>query len=274
MDGEDGDGTDENSFNKKPRWQRFLILFAGAALNVILGFLIICIINFFTVKYLPTNIIAEFDDNAVSNSCGLKVGDDIVKINNYKISNQYDYATILGTNGVKPVDITVVRDGKEVVIKNVKFVEVENEDLGKIFKLDFKVYPQKLGFFGVIKYSFDETVSVSKSIYDFIGKIFTGSADINQVSGPVGTSAAIGESVKYGFDSLMLMMAIISVNLGVVNLLPFPALDGGRILVLIIEAIRRKPLNPKVETAINAVGLVFLLLLMVLISFKDVIKLF
>ena len=274
MDGEDGEGTEENSFNKKGRFQRFFILFAGAALNIILGFFIITVINFFTIDLVPTNVVAKFSENAVSNSYGLNVNDEIVEINGYKISNQYDVATVFGTNGVKPVDVTVIRDGKKILLEDVKFPESEDKDIGKFFVLDFGVYGRKVSFFEVIKYSFDETVSVSKSIYTFLGSIFKGTADIKQVSGPVGTSAMIGESVKYGIDSLFLIMAIISVNLGIVNLLPFPALDGGRILLLFLEAVRRKPLNPKIEGAINAIGLGLLLLLMAVISFKDVFSLF
>lgn len=274
MDGEDGEGTDDNSFNKKGRLQRFLILFAGAALNIILGFVIICIINFCTIELVPTNIIAKFADDSVSDTFGLQVKDEIIEINGYKILNQYDVATVFGTNGVKPVDITVLRDGKKIVLKNVKFPIAKSDDIGEFFTLDFGVYGREVTFFEVIKYSFDETVSVSKSIYTFLGSLFKGNADINQVSGPVGTSAMIGESVKYGIDSLFLIMAIISVNLGIVNLLPFPALDGGRILILALESIRRKPLNPKVEGAINAVGLIILLLFMAIISFKDILNLY
>ena len=97
---------------------------------------------------------------------------------------------------------------------------------------------------------------------------------MNQISGPVGTTTAIGESAKVGLDSLLLVVALISINLGIVNLLPFPALDGGRILFLAIEAVRRKPISQKVEYAVNAAGLILLLALMAVITVKDVIHLF
>ncbi len=272
MDGEDGGGDNPNSFNNKPHWQRFLILVTGALMNIFLGFILICIINSQTAL-LPTNVIARFDDNAISSETGLKVNDKITKINNYKIDNYIDLSYALASNGTKPLDVTVIRDNKKQVINDVEFTVVDDEQLGKCYTIDFYVYGVKRSFLNSIKYSFDWTVSISKSIYAFFGSLFTGSADLNQVSGPVGTTTAIGSSLQYGLDSLLLMVALISINLGIVNLLPFPALDGGRIVLLALEAIRRKPLNPKIETAINAVGLILLLSLMLLISFKDIIKL-
>ncbi len=273
MDGEDGDGTDENSFNKKPYWKRFLILVTGALMNILLGFILICIINS-QRALLPTTVVAQFDDNAVSNAGGLKENDEIVDINGYGVNSYLDMTYALATAGTDPVSVTVLRDGGKVTLDKVSFPVVEDEQLGECFSIDFVVFGVKRSFISTVKYSFDWTVSISKSIYSFFGTLFTGKADINQVSGPVGTTTAIGESVKLGLDSLLLVVALISINLGIVNLLPFPALDGGRILLLAIEAVRRKPLSQKVEYSINAAGLILLLALMAVITVKDVIKLF
>ncbi len=273
MDGEDGEGTDENSFNKKPYWNRFLILVMGAVMNIVLGFILICIINSQTAL-LPTTVVAEFDNNSLSNSYGLKEYDRITKIENYNVNSFLDITYALSTSGTQPIDITVIRDEKEHVLTDVVFPIANDDQIGEYFSLDFKVFGEKRSFISTIKYSFDWTISISKSIYSFFGTLFTGSADINQVSGPVGTTTAIGESVQAGLDSLLLIVALISINLGIVNLLPFPALDGGRVFLLIIESIRKKPLNPKIETGINAVGLILLLALMAVITIKDVINLF
>ena len=273
MDGEDGGGTDENSFNNKKYWQRFLILFAGAALNIILGFVLICIINYFTAK-LPTTVIALFDDGASSQQSGLQVDDKIIDIDGYGINSFYDMSYAMSTKGTEPLSVTVLRDGKEVTVENVSFKIAHDDTIGNYFDLDFKVYPQKRTFWGNLKFSFDWTVSITKSIYSFLGSLFVGQGNLNHVSGPVGTTVAIGQSVSYGFKSVLLMVALISLNLGIVNLLPFPALDGGRILLLAIESVRRKPISPKVETAINATGLILLLVLMAVITLKDVINLF
>lgn len=273
MDGEDGDGTDENSFNKKPYWNRFLILIMGALMNMVLGFILICIINSQT-SLLPTTIVAEFAETSVSDDCGLQVEDKIVKVNGYGVNSFFDLTYALSTSGTDPVTVTVIRNGAETTLENVSFLVDENEQIGKFFTIDFKVYGEKRSFISAVKYSFDWTVSISKSIYSFIGTLFTGKANINQVSGPVGTTAAIGESVSNGIEPLLLVVALISINLGIVNLLPFPALDGGRVVLLIIESIRKKPLNQKVEVAINAAGLILLFTLMAIISVKDIINLF
>ncbi|MBP3480257.1 MAG: RIP metalloprotease RseP [Clostridia bacterium] len=273
MDGEDGDGTDENSFNKKPYWQRFLVLVTGALMNILLGFILICIINAFS-KLMPTTVIAKFDDGAVSAQSGLKENDKILKINNYGVNSYLDITYGLATAGTDPVSVTVERDGETVVLNDVQFPVANDDNVGEYLTLDFMVFGKRPSFLSTIKYSFDWTVSISKSIYSFFGTLFTGQADLNQISGPVGTTTAIGESAKVGLDSLLLVVALISINLGIVNLLPFPALDGGRILFLAIEAVRRKPISQKVEYAVNAAGLILLLALMAVITVKDVIHLF
>ena len=273
MDGEDGEGTDSNSFNKKPYWQRFLILVIGAVMNILLGFILICIINSQS-ELVPTTVVAQFDDNSVSNSSGLMADDKIVKINNYGVNSYLDITYALASASAEPVSITVERNGTTIVLSDVSFPVIQDDNLGECFQPDFRVYGVKPTFIGNLKYSFDWTISISKSIYSFFGTLFTGKADFNQVSGPVGTTTAIGESTKLGIDSLLLIVALISINLGIVNLLPFPALDGGRILLLAIESVRRKPLSQKIEYGINAAGLILLLGLMLVITVKDIIKLF
>lgn len=273
MDGEDGDGESEDSFNKKAYWKRFLILVTGAIMNIVLGFILICIIMS-QRDLLHTTVVGKFDKASVSDTCGLKVDDKIVKINNYKVDSYLDITYAIGTVGVNPVDITVIRNGSEVVLNNVSFPTITDENLGEVYTLDFRVYGVKRSFLNSIQHSFEWTVSITKSIYSFLGTIFTGQAKMSQVSGPVSTTVAIGESIQYGLDSLLLIVALISINLGIVNLLPFPALDGGRVLLLGIEAIRRKPLNPKIEVGINAVGMILLFCLMIVVAIKDIVNLF
>ncbi len=273
MDGEDGNGESEHSFNKKAYWKRFLILVTGALMNIFLGFVLICIVNS-QVKNLPTTVVGAFLEDSTSNLSGLQVDDEIIKINKYGINSYLDISYALSTAGTDPVDVLVVRDGNEQILKDVVFPIEKDENIGEYLTVDFQVYGEKRSFISTIKYSFEWTISISKSIYSFFGSLFTGKADVSQVSGPVGTTVAIGESVKYGLDSLLLIVALISINLGIVNLLPFPALDGGRTLLLAVEAIRRKPLGEKVEVAINAVGMIILFGLMIIVSIKDVFNLF
>lgn len=273
MDGEDGDSDDENAFNKKPKWKRFIILITGALMNILFGFILICIV-YSTMNLLPTTVIGSFDENAVSNTTGLLENDKIVKINDYNIYSYMDISYAMTKDGTVPLEVTVERDGQKVVVPNVEFATIEDKNLGEIYTTDFSVYGEKRNLFSVIRYSFQSTISISRSIYSFLGTLVTGHADINQVSGPIGTTSAIGQSASIGLRPLLLIVALISINLGIVNLLPFPALDGGRVLLLIIEAIRKKPLSQKVEVGINAAGLILLMGLMVVIAVKDVIYLF
>lgn len=274
MEGEDGGGEGEGSFSNIPRWKRFLVLVMGAAMNIAMGFLLICCINA-TIPAYPTTTVAVFTENSVSQKAGLQQNDKIVEINDYNIYSYMDIPVALSQNSkAENFDITVRRDGKKVELKNVSFPKIEGPDYGDFYDTDFKVYGEKRSFLSVFRYSGGYTLSVMRSVYSFVGSLFTFNADLNQVSGPVGTASVIGESAVLGLDSLLLVVAIISINLGIMNLLPFPALDGGRILFLLIEAIRKKPMNPKVEAAINGIGLMLLLVLMVLIAIKDVINLF
>lgn len=275
MEGEDGDSDDENAFSKKPRWKRFLVLVMGAAMNILMGFLLICCINA-TMEKFPTTTIGDFQEEAYSSAAGgLQAGDEILSIDDYKIFSYYDFSYALSRDSkAEDFDITVNRDGKTVELQNVKFPKVELENGMSGHVVDFRVYGEERDVWSVLKYSTGFTISISRSIYSFIGSLFTMDADLSQVSGPVGTASAIGESATMGLDSLLLVVALISINLGIMNLLPFPALDGGRILLLLIEAIRRKPLNPKVEVILNGVGLIILMALMLIVTLKDVIGLF
>ncbi len=273
MEGEDGDSTDENSFASKPRWKRFLVLIMGAAMNILMGFLLICCVNA-TITAYPTTEVAEFYSDAVSSS-QLQQGDKIVSIDGYDIFSYMDLSYALSQKSEDHTfDVTVMRGGSKVELSNVPFPVIEDDQYGTFHDVDFKVYGEKRNVISVFRYSAGYTLSVSRSIYSSIFSMFSGKADFDQVSGPIGTASAIGESATVGLRSLLMMIAFISINLGVMNLLPFPALDGGRILLLGIEAIRRKPLNPKVESALNGAGLILLLCLMVVVAFKDIINLF
>jgi len=280
MDGEDGNGTDENSFNNKPKWKRFLILIAGAFNNLVFGFLLICIVYGFLAGWsaFPTTVIGEFHEDAVSSKHGLEINDRIYSVDGYRIFTYNDLGYACTKNGIEPLEVVVIRDGEHVTLKNVEFKVDSTDYTGEFYSIDFAVYPSKKTVWSTIKYSFNSTISLSRSIYSFLGSLITGNADLKNVSGPIGTTKVIGETVVADsgihFPSLILMTAMISLNLGVVNLLPFPALDGGRVVVLAYEAIFRRKMSEKVEVAINVIGFAILMVLMVLICIKDIIQLF
>lgn len=280
MDGEDGNGTDENSFNNKPKWKRFVILAAGAFNNMVFGFVMICLVYGLLagIKLYPTTIVAEFQNDAISQQSGLQKDDRIYSIDGYKIYTYTDLSYACTKNGTEPLDIMVIRNQQKVLLNDVKFPTEANELTGEMNTLDFKVYGAKKTFGSTISYSFNCMISLSRSIYSFLGTLITGRANLNNVSGPVGTTRIVGTAVSKGFNidfaSLFLMMAMISINLGVMNLLPFPALDGGRIFILLFEVIFRRKLNEKFEVIVNTVGFVILMLFMVFITLKDILNLF
>jgi regulator of sigma E protease len=276
MEGEDDDSNDKDAFNTKPVWKRIIVIVAGAFMNFVLGFIILLFI-FGGNKSQATTIVNSFSKNATSSitgtNGGLKVGDKFVKINGSSINNDTDiiFSLMRATSG--KVNIIVLRSGKETELDNVQFPMTKNPDGTKTMTNDFYVKSVKTTPLNVITHSFTFTVSVVKIVWLSLVDLITGKIGFNQLSGPVGVTTAIGQAAGIGLQSLLLLVVFITVNLGVVNLLPLPALDGGRLIFLIIEAIRRKPVDPKYEGYVHFAGFVLLILLMVVITFNDVIKL-
>ena len=175
-------------------------------------------------------------------------------------------------------DIVVMRNGEKVELSDVHFYTYKNEDDTIGVAIDFYVEPLEKNFVNLMSQTFKQTVSTVKTIWAGLVGIVQGKFGINDVSGPIGAASAIAQVTSQGLENgfvsglnnLIFMMMVISVNLGIVNMLPFPALDGGRFLILFIEAVRGKPMPQKYEAYINAAGLIFLLLLMAVISVKDI----
>ncbi|MBP0989782.1 MAG: site-2 protease family protein [Oscillospiraceae bacterium] len=275
MEGEDGEKEgDDNprAFCRRPKWIRALILFAGAAMNVILGFAItvalVC-----SSELLGTTTIAKFYDDAVS-SQQLMVNDEIIKINGTrtKIDDDILFALSMDDDGV--VDFTVRRNGEIIDLKNVAFTMRDGDNGSKSMYLDFQVYGVEKTFFGVIKQSFYQTIAIVRTVWMSLMGLLGGKYSITDLSGPVGVGAAVQQASSFGWSSLFYLISFITINLGVFNLLPFPALDGGRLLFLLIEAIRGKPLNQKWEGIINFAGLAILMIFMLVVTCSDVLKLF
>lgn len=180
-------------------------------------------------------------------------------------------------------DITVIRDGEKVELKDVDFMTLKGDGDKPELKMDFYVQPLDKSFGVIIGETFKETVSVVRMVWGGLAGLVTGKFSLKEMSGPVGLAAAItdvaGKSLETGgfgsaVSSIVYVMMVITINLGVINMLPFPALDGGRFLMLLIEAIFHKPVPRKVESIINTVGLVLLLTLTAVIAVKDVWQLF
>lgn len=204
---------------------------------------------------------------------------DYCKVKDYKVEK----IEVKETRQRYVVDMLVERNGEEVELKNVEFYTYTTKDNSEPqVSMDFYVEPIEKNFFSVTSQTFKQTISTCKMVYASLGGIITGKFGLKDMSGPVGIAQAVTEVASdsletSGFmeavNSIIYVMMIITVNLGLFNMLPFPALDGGRFVLLLIEAIRKKPVPRKVEAAINGVGLGLLLLLMAFITVSDVFKL-
>lgn len=290
MEGEDEDSNDPRAFGKKKVWQRFLIVVMGAVLNIVLGLVMMTILLSQQPSFNSTTI-ADFNEDAISQTSGLKVGDEISSLGGYKIHTDRDLIYALSTDSnIKRaletgenaiVNMTVKRDGKEVTINNVAFQIVESSSGEKSVNLDFKVQSIENNFGNLIVESFKCTVSTMKMVwYSLIGLIM-GEYGFNEIAGPVGAASAISKSAAAGLSvnfgsavfNIVYIMIIITVNLGIFNLLPLPALDGGRLALLIVEGIVRKPIPSKFEGWINTAGFVLLMLFMLIITYSDILRL-
>ncbi|MEG0770926.1 MAG: RIP metalloprotease RseP [Clostridia bacterium] len=272
MEGDEEESDDPRAFNNAAKWKRFLIFLNGALMNFILGFFIMLALTA-TSKAIPSQTVGGFIENSTSNSSGLQVNDEIIKINNSKVNTYSDISYGLALSGNKQIDLTVKRNNEIVNIDNVQFPSEEIEGT-KMMYIDFKVYKADKTFLNVIKYGFYDTLSVVKTVWVSFVSLIGGKVSVSQMSGPVGIGQAVGQAASNGFPSLLMLIAFISVNLGVVNLLPLPALDGGHIVFLAIETVIGKPVPPKYENIIHLVGFGLLMLFAIFITYNDIVRIF
>ncbi len=272
MEGEDETSEDKRAFCNQKAWKRLIITAMGAIFNLLLGLLLVAIV-LSSSKMFTTSIVAQFDDNAVSQQSGLAVNDEIIEIDGRRIYSYMDLSYAFTAVDDGKLDILVKRDGEKVLLKDVTF-NTETEDGIAYVDLDFKVYGEKKTVGSYIKHTFKTTFSYCRVVWFSLVDLISGKFGISAVSGPVGVTATIGNAAKENLLDLLPIMALITINLGVFNLLPVPALDGGRIFFIFVEMIIRKPIPKKFEGIVHAVGLILLLLIMLLITFKDIISLF
>lgn len=278
MEGENEDSDDERAFNKKPAWQRFIIIAAGAILNLILGAVVvgICLSG---SELVGTRTVQGFMSGSVSSQYGLQVGDEIVEING---TNVYSYKGI-GFNMVRDsdnkIDFTVKRDGKKIELKGVQFKQFEFEGR-KYIQQDFYIIGEYPSVSNVLKNSILDSASIVQMVRLSLVDICTGKYGLQDMAGPIGTVSAIAQTTSQAelFKDKILtalnFLSMITINVGVFNLLPLPALDGGHLFFIVIEMIRRKPIPAKKEGLVHTIGLVLLLLLMAVISVSDIVKQF
>ncbi len=268
MEGEEEASGDARAFCNKAPWRRFLIVIMGATFNLILGFILVAITLMPDKKILTTTVDA-FHENAVSQEYGLEEGDKIIAVDGRKIFTTYDLSYAFSNIDDGAIDITVKRDGKKVNLDDVKFASKKIDGINYL-TVDFYVVGKEKTFTNFAGHTFETAVSNCAVVYRSLIDLITGRYGISAVSGPVGVTVAIGDIAKQNFNALVQIMALITINLGLFNLLPIPALDGGRLVFILFEMIFRKPVPQKYESIIHAVGMALLLGFMAVITFKDI----
>ncbi|MBQ3088080.1 MAG: site-2 protease family protein [Clostridia bacterium] len=269
MEGEDEDSDDKKAFCNKAAWRRFLIVVMGAVFNLLFG-LIIVGITLAPQPVYPTTTVAEFSESATSNAQnGLMIGDEIVEIEGRSIYTFYDVTYNFTAVDDGKLDMEVIRDGKRVHLKDVTFAIQEIEGYN-VINMDFKVNPEYRSVGTFLKQTVNTSISYGRMVVFSLVDMINGRYRVSDISGPVQVTATLGEVAKTGLFDMLPLIALITINLGIFNLLPIPALDGGRLVFILIEMIFRKPVPQKYEKWVHAIGMIFLLTLMAVILVKDV----
>lgn len=268
MEGEDEASSDKRSFGNKPLLTRVLVILAGPLMNFILAILLFVVI-FYSIGF-PTTIINELSPGYPAELSGLKKGDQIVEINNVSINTWEKLENAISkSKDDESLDITIIRDNSE---RKVSVTPVVNEEGNRVVIGISPTY--KKSFIQSFSVSIERMLFVMKGMFEFFGQLFGGNASAEDVVGPVGIIHLVGEAAKTNIYNVLSLAALISINLGMVNLLPIPALDGGRLVFLIIEGIIGKPIDPEKEGMVHFTGFVLLLGLMIFMVYKDIVRFF
>jgi regulator of sigma E protease len=285
IEGEDGESEDERSMALRPLWQRLIILFAGAFMNFLVGFIIVVIILSASDYYATTTINGFMEGFPLEAESGLMVGDRVTAVDGHCVHLFSEFSLYMGRSDGESVDLKLVRDGKQVELKDFPLIlrdyTVDGQTVRK-YGLTFGV--EEMTFGHLLEQSWYNALYFVKMVWMGLGDLVSGRAGLKEMSGAVGAVAAISEvgeqseNVREGLLNVFYLGAFIAVNLAVMNLLPIPGLDGGHIFTMIVSAVialflGRKP-DPKYERYIHGAGLVLLIALMLVITVSDVIKLF
>lgn len=259
---DDNDIDNERSFTSKKPWQRLVVILAGAIMNFLLAYILI--VGIYLTDTLPTTTIGVLPDDLPAYEAGIKVGDTIVSINGKKIKYWTDITKNISYTGNDTYNIVVNRNGKLLEIKVNSYIAEDGTykiGIGPVFEKN-----PKLAF----RYGFADFRDKSTMIFDGFVKLISRQIEADAISGPVGIYKQVGLVAETNnVSNLLYFTALLSINLGIFNLLPFPFLDGGRAVFLIYEIIMRKPINKDREAFAHFVGMVLLLGLMVVLVFKD-----
>lgn len=265
MEGEDEDSEDERAFNNQPAWQRAIVLAAGSIMNLLTAIILMIIIAFYMGQ--ATTTIEVVQEASPAYEAGIMAGDEVIAIDGAAIDEWTDLQTIVGENEGDALTFTVLRDGTETDITVTP--QYDKEAGRSLVGVTPTMARNPVKAVGT---GLSNTWDMTVMMYDLIGQLFTGDVSAKELSGPVGIVYVVNDSAKMGLIYVVYLAALLSLNLAVINLLPFPALDGGRLLFLVIRKITGKRVTDELEGKIHFIGIMLLLALMVYVTWNDIIR--
>lgn len=272
---EDKDIPKDRLLQSKPAWQRFLVMFFGAGFNFLFAILLLMMLAGIWGAPNTKPILSAITPGQPADKAGLEVGDRVLKINDNKVKTSDDLSIFIQlADKSKEIVFEVEKTNGDIKKLKVKPIK-ETVDGNDIYKIGVGIGGEmKRGIGATLEYTVVKTESLFRQMFFTFKGLFTGGLSVSQLSGPVGIYSIVGDSAKGGLENIIYLIALLSINVGVINLIPFPAFDGGRILFLLIEKIKGKPVKPETENMIHTIGFVILIALMLYITLNDILKLF
>ncbi|MFP4016134.1 MAG: RIP metalloprotease RseP [Halanaerobiales bacterium] len=256
------------TFDQKSPWQRFLVIFNGPLMNFVLAMLISSLILFIyglPIEGVNSNVMGDIVPGTPAAEAGLRVGDKVLEINGQEVEDWDDLVTAIKESDGSKLNFVVMRNGQKITLE---ITPIEDMDSQPYIGIVGETINRDVGLFEALKLGFISTFNYIKNFVTAIISMISGDIP-GDVAGPVMIASMVGQAAHIGIKSLLNLTFILSVNLGLLNLLPVPALDGGHIFFIIIEIIRGKPLNPEKQNLINLIGLSLLMILMLFVIFVD-----
>ena len=259
--------------NEAPVWQRALIMLAGAGMNFVLGFVVMAILITAQSEPITSKVLYQVEENALCGQTGLQAGDKILAVNGRRCFVANDILYELMRTEDYTADFTVLRDGKKVELPGVQF-DTWQDDKGEThMSLGFTVYGIRKTPLNVLKEAGNSVLYYGRIIFASLSDLLRGRESINDLSGPVGIVTAIGQAASYGWQDLLELLVLITVNLGIFNLLPFPALDGGKVVFLLIEGVTGHAVPEKIQSGLTVAAFALLFGLMIFATYNDILRL-